>query len=192
VQPLPQGWRRAILPEMLKRLLLAALIWLAPAAHAAPTEEMFAKLKAATEAAEAADVAADIWATWMESGSATVDLLMQRTLEALEAEDTGTAHELLDRVILLKPDYPEAYHRRAGLFLMEENYPEAFRDLNEALKLEPRHFGAWLGMGVILESLGGEKEALSSYREALAIYPLMPQARFAADRLAKQAEGQEL
>lgn len=192
MQPLPQGWRRAILPEMLKRLLLAALIWLAPAAHAAPTEEMFAKLKAATEAAEAADVAADIWATWMESGSATVDLLMQRTLEALEAEDTGTAHELLDRVILLKPDYPEAYHRRAGLFLMEENYPEAFRDLNEALKLEPRHFGAWLGMGVILESLGGEKEALSSYREALAIYPLMPQARFAADRLAKQAEGQEL
>jgi tetratricopeptide (TPR) repeat protein len=192
VQPLPQGLRRAILPEMLKRLLLAALIWLAPAAHAAPTEEMFAKLKAATEAAEAADVAADIWATWMESGSATVDLLMQRTLEALEAEDTGTAHELLDRVILLKPDYPEAYHRRAGLFLMEENYPEAFRDLNEALKLEPRHFGAWLGMGVILESLGGEKEALSSYREALAIYPLMPQARFAADRLAKQAEGQEL
>ncbi|MBA4339907.1 tetratricopeptide repeat protein [Hyphomonas sp.] len=177
---------------MLKRLLLAALIWLAPAAHAAPTEEMFAKLKAATEEAEAADVAADIWATWMESGSATVDLLMQRTLEALEAEDTGTAHELLDRVILLKPDYPEAYHRRAGLFLMEENYPEAFRDLNEALKLEPRHFGAWLGMGVILESLGGEKEALSSYREALAIYPLMPQARFAADRLAKQAEGQEL
>ena len=131
---------------MLKRLLLAALIWLAPAAHAAPTEEMFAKLKAATEEAEAADVAADIWATWMESGSATVDLLMQRTLEALGAEDTGTAHELLDRVILLKPDYPEAYHRRAGLFLMEENYPEAFRDLNEALKLEPRHFGAWLGM----------------------------------------------
>ena len=177
---------------MLKRLLLAALIWLAPAAHAAPTEEMFAKLKAATEEAEAAYVAADIWATWMESGSATVDLLMQRTLEALGAEDTGTAHELLDRVILLKPDYPEAYHRRAGLFLMEENYPEAFRDLNEALKLEPRHFGAWLGMGVILESLGGEKEALSSYREALAIYPLMPQARFAADRLAKQAEGQEL
>jgi hypothetical protein len=47
-------------------------------------------------------------------------------------------------------------------------------------------------MGVILESLGGDKQALSSYREALAIYPLMPQARFAADRLAKQAEGQEL
>ncbi|MDP1554659.1 MAG: tetratricopeptide repeat protein [Hyphomonas sp.] len=177
---------------MFRHFLAALVIVLAPAAHAAPTEEMFAKLKAATEEAEAADVAADIWATWLESGSPTVDLLMQRAMEAVQYEDTDTAHELLDRVILLKPDYPEAWHRRAGLFLADENYPEAFRDLNEALKLEPRHFGAWLGMGVMLESLGGAKEALVSYREALAIYPLMPQARFAADRLAKQAEGQEL
>lgn len=177
---------------MFKRLLLAALIWLAPAALAAPTDEMFEKLKSASEESEAADVAADIWATWLESGSPTVDLLMQRAAMAVEAGDADTARELLDRVILLKPDYPEAWHRRAGLFLADENYPEAFRDLNEALKLEPRHFGAWLGMGVMLEALGGHKEALESYREALAIYPLMPQARFAADRLAKQAEGQEL
>lgn len=177
---------------MLKPLLLAALVWIAPAAHAAPTEEMFAKLQAATEEAEAADVAADIWATWLESGSPTVDLLMQRAMGAVQAGDTDTAHELLDRVILLKPDYPEAWHRRAGLFLDSENFPEAFRDLNEALTLEPRHFGAWLGMGVMLETLGGEKEALESYRQALSIYPLMPQARFAAQRLAKQAEGQEL
>ncbi|MBK8197749.1 MAG: tetratricopeptide repeat protein [Acidobacteria bacterium] len=177
---------------MLKHALVAALVWLTPAAHAAPTDDMFARLKAATEEAEAADVAADIWATWLESGSPTVDLLMERVGIALESGDTETAHELLDRVILLKPDYPEAYHRRAGLFLDAENYPEAFRDLNEALKLEPRHFGAWLGMGVMLEALGGEKEALESYREALAIYPLLPQARSAASRLAKKAEGQEL
>lgn len=177
---------------MLKPFLIAVLIWLAPVAYAAPTEEMFAKLKSATEEAEAADVAADIWATWLESGSATVDLLMERAGLALQVEDTDTARELLDRVILLKPDYAEAYHQRAGLFLASENYPEAFRDLNEALKLEPRHFGAWLGMGMMLEALGGEAEALESYREALAIYPLLPQARFAAARLAKKAEGQEL
>jgi len=177
---------------MFKHFLIAALIWIAPAASAAPTEEMFLRLKAASEEAEASDIAADIWATWLESGSATVDLLMQRAVDAAAMEDTETARELLDRVILLKPDYPEAYHRRAGLFLGEENYPEAIRDLNDALKLEPRHFGAWVGMGFILESLGGESQALESYREALAIYPLLPQARDAAARLTKQAEGQEL
>lgn len=189
---MPGERHRAILVFMFKHFLIAALIWIAPAASAAPTEEMFSRLKAASEEAEAADIAADIWATWLESGSATVDLLMQRAVDAAAVEDTETARELLDRVILLKPDYPEAYHRRAGLFLSEENYPEAIRDLNEALKLEPRHFGAWVGMGFILESLGGEPQALESYREALAIYPLLPQARDAAARLTKQAEGQEL
>jgi tetratricopeptide (TPR) repeat protein len=177
---------------MLKPVLLAVLIWLAPAAQAAPTDEMFAKLKAAAEEAEAADVEADIWATWLESGSPTVDLLMQRVMSAVEAGDTETAHQLLDRVILLKPDYAEAWHRRAGLFLAAENYPEAFRDLNAALEREPRHFGAWFGMGMMLEGLGGKKEALISYREALKIYPLMPHARDAAARLAEEAEGQEL
>jgi tetratricopeptide (TPR) repeat protein len=95
-------------------------------------------------------------------------------------------------VILLRPNYAEAWHRRAGLFLADENYPEAFRDLNAVLEREPRHFGAWFGMGLMLESLGGEKEALVSYREALKIYPLMPDARDAAARLTQQAEGQEL
>ncbi|MFN4226331.1 MAG: tetratricopeptide repeat protein [Hyphomonas sp.] len=165
---------------------------MAPAARAAPTEQMFERLKAAQDEAEAADVAEDIWATWLESGSPTVDVLMQRAMLAISAEEYATAHELLDRVILIRPDYPEAWHRRAGLFLQDENYPEALRDLNEALRLEPRHFGAWIGMGVMLEALGGEKEALASYREALAIYPLLPQARAAAARLAKKAEGTEL
>ncbi|HAY07586.1 MAG TPA: hypothetical protein PKV67_04405 [Hyphomonas sp.] len=177
---------------MLRAFLLSILMLLAPAALAAPTEQMFERLMAAQDEAEAADVADDIWATWLESGSPTVDVLMQRAMLAIAADEAQTAHELLDRVILIKPDYPEAWHRRAGLFLAEENYPEAFRDLNEALKLEPRHFGAWIGMGVMLETLGGEKEALASYREALAIYPLLPQARQAAARLSRKAEGTEL
>ena len=58
------------------------------------------------------------------SGSPTVDVLMQRAMLAIGAGEAGTAHELLDRVILIKPDYPEAWHRRAGLFLAEENHPK--------------------------------------------------------------------
>lgn len=177
---------------MLRAFLLSLLVLMAPAAFAAPTDQMFERLQAAQDEAEAADVAEDIWATWLESGSPTVDVLMERAMLAISAQELETAHELLDRVILIKPDFPEAWHRRAGLFLAEENFPEAFRDLNEALRLEPRHFGAWIGMGVMLETLGGEKEALASYREALEIYPLLPQARQAASRLAKMAEGQEL
>lgn len=175
---------------MFKRLLTACLaLAFAQLGEALPSDEMFAKLQAAESEAEAADVAEDIWATWLESGSPSADLVMSRAVEAINFGDIELAHELLDRVVLLRPDFAEAWHRRAGLFLSEENYSEALRDLNQALEAEPRHFGAWLGMGFVLEQLGGEAEALESYREALKIYPLMPQAKAAEARLSLKAEG---
>ena len=179
---------------MIKRLIpaLFLLLALAPLGEALPSDEMFEKLKTAEDEVQAADVADDIWATWLESGSPSADLVMSRAVEALNFGDTELARDLLDRVILMRPDFAEAWHRRAGIFLSEENYPEALRDLNQALEAEPRHFGAWLGLGYILEQLGGEAEALDSYRQALTIYPLTPQAKAAEARLTLKAEGQEL
>lgn len=179
---------------MLKRLLpaLAFLALVSGGAHGLPSDTMFERLKSAEGEAEAADVADDIWATWLESGSPSADLVMNRAVTVIGAGDLELGRDLLDRVILLQPDFAEAWHRRAGLFLADENYAEALHDLNQALQIEPRHFGAWLGMGYILEQLGGEAEALESYREALKIYPLMPQAKAAEARLSRRAEGLEL
>ena len=75
---------------------------------------------------------------------------------------------------------------------MDENYPEALRDLNETLRLEPRHFGAWSGLGIMFEQMGSPKNALEAYREALKIYPRMQQAIAAEKRLSKISEGQGL
>ena len=178
---------------MLRAALLAVLVLAAGLpALAVPTDEMFDKLKNAPSESEANDIAQDIWASWMESGSATVDMVMQRGVEAQRAGDPVTARIFYDRAILIEPDYPEAWFRRAGLFLAEENFPEALRDLNETLKLEPRHFGAWAGLGSIFEAMGAEDQALEAWREALAIYPHMREGLQAEKRLTKIAEGQGL
>tara|TARA_R110000744_G_scaffold7216_6_gene24786 strand:+ start:346 stop:924 length:579 start_codon:yes stop_codon:yes gene_type:complete len=181
----------AILNLMFKRLLLAALIFAGQAA-AGPSDEMFEKLHNAPSESEANDVAQDIWASWMDSGSPTVDMIMQRAVDAQTVGDYETARAFYDRAILIAPDYAEAWSRRAGLFLNDENFPEALRDLNEALRLEPRHFGAWAGLGIMMEAMGAEKEALEAYRQALTIYPFMTQAMQAEKRLSKVAEGQGL
>ena len=117
---------------------------------------------------------------------------MQRAVEAQNLGDLELAHELLDRVIAIQPTYAEAYTRRAALFLVDENFPEALRDLNEAIRLEPRHFGAWTGLGRILETLGAKDEALEAYREALKIYPTLQVARAAESRLVREQNGQGL
>lgn len=176
----------------MKFLLPLFLILLPLSAAALPSDEMFDKLRNAPSESEANDRAMDIWASWMESGSATVDIAMERAAGAQAAGDNDTARALLDRVILLRPDYAEAWNRRASIFLTEENYPEALRDLNEALKYEPRHFGAWAGLGMLFETMRAPEEALEAYREALAVYPMMVQAKKAEGRLSKEAEGLEL
>jgi tetratricopeptide (TPR) repeat protein len=181
----------SILSFMLKPLILAAIL-LAGQASAAPSEEMFQKLHDAPSESEANDAAQDIWAAWMESGSPTVDMIMERAVDAQTVGEYDTARALYDRAIMIEPDYAEAWSRRASLFLNDENFPEALRDLNEALRLEPRHFGAWAGLGIMMETMGAEKEALDAYRQALEIYPFMTQALQAEKRLAKQAEGQGL
>ncbi len=178
--------------RLMRRNVLAIFIFLLPAAQAAPAPEMFDRLREAPSASEAEDVAADIWSTWMVSGSATVDVLMERGVGAVQAGDSATARELFDRAILLKPDYAEAWHQRAALFLADENFGEALRDINETLTLEPRHFGAWFGLAMIMESFGSDTAALEAYREALKIYPLLPEAAEAERRLSRAAEGQDL
>lgn len=174
------------------RVFLLAALFLAGVAHAEPSDEMFEKLRNAPSDSEANDAAMDIWASWMESGSPTIDVIMERGVEAQMTGDYETARALYDRAILIDPDYAEAWNRRASLFLMDENYPEALRDLNEALRLEPRHFGAWAGLGMMFESMNAPQQALEAYREAIVIYPRMQQALTAEKRLAKLAEGQGL
>ena len=65
-------------------------------------------------------------------------------------------------------------------------------DVNEALRLEPRHFGAWTGLGRILEELGARDEAIEAYREALNIHPTLQAARAAESRLMREQNGQGL
>lgn len=176
---------------MFKAMFAAAFLLLAGAAHG-PSEEMFDRLEQAPTDEEAESVALDIWAAWLESGSPTVDILMERAVQAQAYGDVKHARELYDRVIRIQPDYAEGWHRRAGLFLMREQYDEALRDLNETLRCEPRHFGAWYTLGAMLESLGSQEEALAAYREALEIYPRMDAARQGVARLQQAVDGTAL
>jgi len=173
---------------MLKALAVAGLI-LVSAPDFGPSDEMFEELKTAPSEEEANDIALDIWASWMESGSDAADLVMERAVRAQSFGELEHALALYDRVIAIQPDYAEAWNRRATVFLTQENYPEALRDVNEALRLEPRHFGAWGGLGAVLEGLGSKDEAIAAYQKALDIYPLFPSAKRGINRIRREQEG---
>lgn len=176
---------------VLKAFTLASIL-LVSGPSFGPSDGMFEELQKAPTEEEAASAALDIWAAWMESGSAAADLVMERAVTAQSHGKLDLARNLYDRVIQIQPGYAEAYNRRASVFLLEDRYDEALRDVNEALRLEPRHFGAWTGLGRVLEELGARDEALVAYREALKIHPTLGPAKAAEARLVKEMNGQGL
>ena len=79
---------------------------------------------------------------WVSSGSDTCNLLMSRVKAATDDKDYNLAIKLLDSVIALKPDYVEAWNRRATVYYLKQDYGHAIADIREVLAREPRHFGA--------------------------------------------------
>ena len=153
---------------------------------------LFEALKAAPDADSAKLVEGRIWALWLASGSDTTDLLMTRVKTAIEGKDNSLAIELLSAVIELKPDYVEAWNRRATLYFASKDYGKALTDIREVLAREPRHFGALSGLGIIMQEFGEDKFALEAFRRALAVNPHLPKIPEMVKTLAEKVEGRDI
>ncbi len=81
---------------------------------------LFGALKAAPDEASAKHVEARIWALWVQTPSDTAALLMMRAKAAMDAQQIDVALKLLDAVVKLRPDYIEAWNRRATLYYLQE------------------------------------------------------------------------
>lgn len=153
---------------------------------------LFDALKAAPDDVSAKAVEDRIWAQWLASGSDTANLLMSRVKAAVEAQDFDLAIKLLDSIITLKPDYTEAWNRRATIYFMKRNYGAALADIQQVLAREPRHFGAMSGLGMILQEFGDEKHALEVFRRALAVHPRLQRIPDLVKQLSEKVEGRDI
>jgi Tfp pilus assembly protein PilF len=117
---------------------------------------------------------------------------MQRGLEYQAQEDLEGARDAFDRAIAIQPDYAEVWNRRAVLFFNDGKYDEAIADLESAIVYEPRHFGAWIGLAMIFESVDRPEAALKAYDKALEIHPLAQAAVQGKKRLDGVVNGRAL
>jgi tetratricopeptide (TPR) repeat protein len=153
---------------------------------------LFGALKAAPDDDSAKLVENRIWALWLASGSDTANLLMTRAKAAIDGTDLDLAIELLDAIVKIKPDYVEAWNRRATIHYMRKEFGEAMADIQQVLRLEPRHFGALSGLGMILQEFGDEKRALEAFRRALEINPHMAKVPDMVKSLSEKVEGRDI
>ncbi|QGZ34887.1 tetratricopeptide repeat protein [Stappia indica] len=150
---------------------------------------LFAELAKVTSDEAARPLVGRIQRIWSRSGSPTVDLLMVRAAAAMQAKDYALALDLLDVTVRLAPDFPEAWNRRATVNYLREDFGRSMVDIERVLALEPRHWGAMSGLGIILRRIGRDDEALETFRQVLKIHPVSENARKAVEDMEKAAAG---
>ncbi len=153
---------------------------------------LFGALKAAPDQASARHVEARIWAMWMQTPSDTAALLMSRAKTAMEAQKMDVALKVLDSLIRLRPDYTEAWNRRATLYYLKNDYARSMQDIQQVLAREPRHFGALAGLGMIMQEVGDDKRALDAFRKALAVHPHLEKVPDLVKSLTEKVEGRDI
>ncbi|WP_439572946.1 tetratricopeptide repeat protein [Phreatobacter sp.] len=127
-----------------------------------------ARFRPQTPAYELQDL---IWAIWTNHEDEYADEAMEQAINALAAKDYDVAHLVLDALVDARPEWAEAWNKRATLHFIKGDDGYAVADVMETLQREPRHFGAISGFAQICLRHGREPEALIAFEAALAINP---------------------
>ncbi|SFO48690.1 hypothetical protein SAMN03159463_02093 [Mesorhizobium sp. NFR06] len=153
-------------------------------------DQLFAELRRERNEKAAERIAGRIWNEWNQSGSASIDLMMQWAQKATEDQKFDVALDFLDQVVTLQPDYAEGWNRRATVHFLMKNYGKSMADIDRTLQLEPRHFGALSGLAQIMADTGHKQSALEAWQKVLAIYPMMRSAQNQVSTLSEELAGE--
>ena len=146
---------------------------------------LFAKLQSKEDNLEMLQTEQKIWTLWMESDSNSDDLLLFDATQAMNSGNFAKSEELLNTLVAASPSYAEAWNKRATLYFLMSRMDESLADIVKTLDLEPRHFGALSGRGMVYQQQRKFPEALKAFREALEINPHMPGTKAAVSLLEK-------
>lgn len=160
--------------------------------NSAALDDLFTQLVQSDSPQTGERVARAIVDRWSRSGSAAIDLLLQRGLQALAQRNPQAAIEHMTALIDHAPDIAQAYQLRATAYYQLGYRGPAIADLGTALALEPRHFIAMTGLAVMLEDMGNPEAALEVYRAVLAIHPTDPDITQAVGALEQALRGEIL
>jgi tetratricopeptide (TPR) repeat protein len=158
-------------------IALVALYWLMASGAAMADQKdprlppLFDKLQESDNGAEAQLIELQIWQIWTEAKDGPTDTLMQLGLGAMQTGDLAGALELFDAITMQKPDFAEGWNKRATVLYMLGAYERSAEDVSKVLALEPRHFGALSGLGLINVELDRTDAAIDAFEQALKVHP---------------------
>jgi tetratricopeptide (TPR) repeat protein len=179
-----------------RRAVLAAGLAVPAIAHAARADQtdprldpLFERLAAARDAAEARLVEQAIWMIWHEIDEAVSAQLLELGAVAMANGEVAAARDAFDRLIERSPGFAEGWNKRATLLWLTGDHAGSVRDIQRTLALEPRHFGALSGLGLILMAEDAVPAAIRAFEAGLRLHPFLPGARQHLEQLRARRGG---
>ena len=129
-------------------------------------DTLFAKLQTATDPMAIQSLEAAIWEQWTMVPDARQRALMLRGIAEMQQQELQSAVVTFSRLIEIAPELSEAWNKRATAQWLLGNFPASLSDICETIKREPRHFGAYSGLGMIRAEMGENARAVAAFELA--------------------------
>lgn len=149
---------------------------------------LFEELQADQGANQAEQIEHEIWRIWSDSRNGAVSILMRTGSQAIAREDLAGALIAFQKVVELEPGFAEGWNKRATVLYLLGDYEGSLSDIRRTLALEPRHFGALSGQGLVYIQLDRPDLALNAFKAALAVNPHMDGVKYNIETLTKQLD----
>ena len=181
---------RALMMALAVSVLAAAMPGLAAADQDSPgLEKLFQHLKNAHNKLDADTAESAIWALWTHYGDKDIDSAMTLGIAAMHTGDYQNALGFLTHVVKAAPRFAEGWNKRATAYYLLGDFDSSVADIGRTLALEPRHFGALSGLGLIYDAIGKPEAAVKVWKRALEIHPYMQGIRQRMRELSRQGQG---
>ncbi len=148
-------------------------------------DALFSRLQTTLSVPEARKIESTIWKIWIESEQDEVNRLMQAGTSAIDQLDYGKALEVFNQMVAITPDFAEGWNKRATVHYLRKDFPSSILDIQRTLNLEPRHFGALSGLGLVYMALERYDSALIAFKDAMKIHPHLRGAQANIDAIRK-------
>ena len=149
---------------------------------------LFKELKSTTDPEKGDQIGRRIARIWQESGKQGIDEVMDQGEHFMDQGNLDLALGSFTTVTRVEPGFAEAWNKRAAVLYRMGEFDAAVKNVERTLALEPRHFLALAGLGVIYLRIGKLEEALRAFEVALQINPHLSVTRQVAEQLKKRLD----
>ncbi len=150
--------------------------------------DLFEQLQTVGSQSAADEITDEIWGIWRQSSDEEINQMMKAGISAMRNAQLAEAERIFDEIVTKAPEFAEGWNKRATVYYFLREFEKSASDIRQTLLLEPRHFGAIAGLGLIFLQLDYHESALETFKQVLDIHPHLPGPRIQIEKLMEYLE----